>query len=894
MAGCFSVSFSCDKVVDQVSQSLCLSGSYIHKLAKNLASLEKAMGLLKAKRDDVEGRVKREEFTGRKKRLSQVQVWLTNVLTIENEFSDLLGTKDVEIQRLCLFGSCSKNVKKSYLYGKRVVLMLIEVDSLSSQGVFNEVTVAAPVAEVEDMPIQQHTIVGQETILERVWNRLMEEGVEIVGLYGMGGVGKTILLTQINNIFSEKCSGFGIVLWVVVSRIPEIHRIQGDIGKRLGLGGKEWDDKNDYQRAHDIRSVLQKQKFVLLLDDIWEKVNLEALGVPQPNLQNGCKIAFTTRSRDVCVRMGVHDPMELSCLEPDKAWELFQMKVGENTLKGHPDISELARKVAGKCCGLPLALSVIGETMACKRMVQEWHNAVDVLSSNAAEFYDMEVQILPILKFSYDNLNKEQVQSCFLYCSLFPEDHRIEKERLIDYWICEGLIDENESRERELSQGYEIIGILVRACLLLEEAINKEPVKMHDVVREMALWIASDLGKHKERWVVQAGVGLREVPKVKNWNSMRRMSLMENGIESITGSPECLELTTLFLQKNDSLLHISDEFFRCIPMLVVLDLSGNSSLRKLPNEISKLVSLRYLDLSWTCMKWLPDGLQELKKLRYLRLDYMKKLKSISGVSNLSSLRKLQLIQSKTSLEMSLLEELQLLEQLEVLNISIKSSLDAEKLIHAPRLVKCLQIVVLRGLQSSGVLTLPDMDNLRKVIIRKCEMCEIKIERINVSLSWNRIPTTHGFPNLSTVHIRSCDGLKDLTWLLFAPNLTSLEVLDSKLVEEIISQEKATTMSVIIPFQKLESLRLHNLPMLRNIYWLPLPFQCLKTIHITKCPELRKLPLDSKSDMTVEELVIKYQEEEWYERVEWDDEGTRLRFLPSFKFFGPEWQVMYVR
>ncbi|CDY34611.1 BnaC08g41700D [Brassica napus] len=178
------------------------------------------------------------------------------------------------------------------------------------------------------------------------------------------------------------------------------------------------------------------------------------------------------------------------------------------------------------------------------------------------------------------------------------------------------------------------------------------------------------------------------------------------------------------------------------------------------------------------MKRLPLGLQE--------------------VSKLFSLRKLQLVQSKMSLDMSLVEELQLLEHLQVLNISIKSSLVVEKLLYAPR----------------------------------------------SSRSNNK-------PGESAMSVN------------------------------------------IIPFQKLESLRLHNLATLKNIYWEPLPFPCLKTIHVTECPESRKLPLDSQSVSRVEEFVIKYKEEEWFERVEWDDEATRLRFLPFLKFFGPEWQVTYV-
>ena len=90
--------------------------------------------MLKAKRDDVQRRVCREEFTGRRERLSLVQLWLTNVLNRVTKFNDLLSSNNIELQRLCLCGLCSKNVKLSYLYGKRVVLLLKEVESLSSQG----------------------------------------------------------------------------------------------------------------------------------------------------------------------------------------------------------------------------------------------------------------------------------------------------------------------------------------------------------------------------------------------------------------------------------------------------------------------------------------------------------------------------------------------------------------------------------------------------------------------------------------------------------------------------------------------------------------------------------------------------------------------------------------
>ncbi|KAJ4915611.1 Disease resistance protein (NBS class) family [Raphanus sativus] len=219
MGGCFSVSLSCDQVVNQFTQWLCLKSSYIHSLTENLASLQKSMEELKAKRDDVQARVDREEFTRNRPRLSQIQVWLTSVLTMENQYDDLLNSSQLELERLCLCGVCSKNVKMSYRYGKKVILMLREAERLSSRGGFDVVTGVVPVAEAEELPTQP-TLVGRETMLEEVWNRLMGK-VGIVGLHGMGGVGKTTLLTQINKKLS-KTNGFDVVIWVVVSRISDI------------------------------------------------------------------------------------------------------------------------------------------------------------------------------------------------------------------------------------------------------------------------------------------------------------------------------------------------------------------------------------------------------------------------------------------------------------------------------------------------------------------------------------------------------------------------------------------------------------------------------------------------------------------------------------------------
>ncbi|KAG2327217.1 hypothetical protein Bca52824_009945 [Brassica carinata] len=885
MGGCFSVSLQCDQVVNHATQWLCVKVSYIHNLKENLAALETTVEELKAKREDLSRRLESEENKGLQ-RLAEVQAWLTRVETVESQVNGLLSVGTTEIQRLCLCEFCSKSLKLSYRYGKRVFKMLKEVENLKANGVFAVIAGKAQASEVVERPIQP-TIVGRETLLETVWNRLMEDEVSIMGLYGMGGVGKTTLLTQINNKFLKKEDAF--VIWIVVSKELQIRNIQEEIAKKLELDGEDWNRKDKEQKACEIHSVLKRKKSVLLLDDIWEKVNLMEIGVPYPTKENRCKVVFTTRSLEVCGRMGANVEIAVQCLSPHDALELFKKKVGEITLTSHPDIPELAAIVAKKCQGLPLALNVIGETMACKRTIQEWKHAVDVLTSYAAEFSGMEDEILPILKFSYDNLKGEDVKLCFLYCTLFPEDHRIWKRILIDYWICEGFIDENIGMERAENKGYEIIGSLIRSSLLMENINDENNVYMHDVVREMALWIASDFGEQKDKFIVQAGVGLNEIPKVKDWKIVKRMSLMYNKIDHISGSLDCPELTTLFLQENKTLVSISGAFFLNMPRLVVLDLSGNAKLYELPDEISQLVSLKYLDMSMSGIHCLPVGFRELKNLIHLDLGYTKNLSSIVGISALLNLKVLKLWKSKFSKDINTVEELRDLEHLEVLYISIHYDSGLDQFFSSHNLMRSKKILEINGLQldSSWVSRLASMEKLFVVHLRGCTFYEEKMDSA-ISIRSKMVPplqnpTNACFLSLSTISIVGSKGLEDLTWLMFAPNLKVLFVRGADELEDMIHKEKtiACEESGIVPFRKLEALRLIDLPELKKIYWRPLPFPCLTEFTVKRCPKLRKLPLSCKSGTSGEKgLVIKYGERGWLEGVEWEDEATKARFLPS--------------
>lgn len=87
------------------------------------------------------------------------------------------------------------------IYGAKVFKMLKDIKVLITSGVFDVV------AEVVPVPVDQRPIkptVGLDRMLDDTWNLFMKENVGTLGIYGMGGVGKTTLLTQLNNKFAKQ------------------------------------------------------------------------------------------------------------------------------------------------------------------------------------------------------------------------------------------------------------------------------------------------------------------------------------------------------------------------------------------------------------------------------------------------------------------------------------------------------------------------------------------------------------------------------------------------------------------------------------------------------------------------------------------------------------------
>ncbi|CAA7036002.1 unnamed protein product [Microthlaspi erraticum] len=796
-------------------------GNYMHMGEKNLEALQTALKELKEKREDVLRRVVTEEDGGLQ-RLSKVHAWLAQV-------NDLLEARSTQTKRFGLLG-----------YGRKISKNLEKIKRLISNGVFDVVAGKIHASKVEKKHIQ--TTVGMDKKVKKAWNSLMEDGPRTLGLHGIGGIGKTTLLAHINNKFLEPSDKFDVVLWVLVSRDFHYKGIQDQILRRLDLD-KKWGQETEEERAYEIHKILSGKKFVLLLDDLWSKVDLNKVGVPPVTQQNGSKIVFTTRYKKVCKDMEADAVMEVVRLSIDESWELFQKQLDAFTIRFHPDMA-LARRVSVLCYGLPLALKVIGQSMNRKMNARAWNLAIHALPLSGHEFYSRpQENILRLLKVSYDNLEDGNVKSCFLYCLLFPQDYDIEANELIEYWICQGFIEDGDTKK-----GYEIIELLVRMHLLMQGEV-KTKVRMHDVVREMALWVATHFGHDEPILCVKSGVWLHEIPENIHLRVVERISLMRNEIKELSCSFLCPKLSTLLLQ-NNKLVDISGEFFRFMPALVVLNLSNNEGLIGLPEEISNLGSLQYLNLSETGIKSLPVGVKKLRRLINLNLSFTRKLQSSGGITtSFPNLQVLRLFDSGACVDDVLMKELQLLEHLKILTATFDDAVMLESIQGIVRLSSIIQSLCLRNM-SAVVVTLNTvaLSGLEILSIMNCKVSEIKIDWKNTeSDGISPCANPRGFKKLYGVRIRNLEGPRDLTWLLFAQHLMYLVGEESSSIEEIINGEKEMGIEneyphIVAPFKRFNHLKASEVNEIKRTLHLEVatPFEKVDHLKVSGMNELKTI------------------------------------------------------
>ncbi|KAJ1695543.1 hypothetical protein LUZ63_012241 [Rhynchospora breviuscula] len=890
--------------------------TYPFKVSDNVKALEVATSRLDSKQVDVKNRVDMEELQGLTI-MKDVDQWFTDVKGVIGEVVEIKKRYD---ERSRCLGSRSFNCWSNYRISKDTAKKLTEVQGLYDRGSnFEEVATRLP-PRVQALPVGSEAVSTEVVGLQEILRYIDNDQYNIIGIWGMGGVGKTHLLGLVHDHY-KRSSAFDSVIFVTASKECSIEKLQEELCKKYSFG----QGTDVESQATIISTYLSNRNFLILLDDVWEQIDLQRVGIPFPlGLVNQFrrKVVITTRSSVVCGQMDVQKSHKVAGLDDEKALCLFNKMVGDETINSHHLIKSLAIKVVKELDGLPLALKTIGRSMHGKKNPSAWDHAIDLLQKShlhEIEACREEDKIYNKLKLSYDSLKTSELQDCFLACSLWPEDRCIDKTELIECWMGLGLLDASDA-ENPYNPGHILIEDLLSACLLEEGGTNySSTVKMHDVIRDMALWLAHDSGKTRDKWIVRRGVGVNQVLHQQDrWCHVERATLMDT-----MGSQH---LVDEFIPCDANKLHflmvrnfteveprVKNMGFFCT--LAFLDLS-HCGLISFPQDISKLVNLRHLNLSGNKISSVPEDLKHVRNLRNLFLGYNHIASFPLGViSELKELFTIDLFMNKISVEdlTWLIKEITCLRKIRSVCVTLQHATQFRSILESSYFP--IRSLELNYVNETDIILIPSsfiensaiQNNLYELVLRgksdKIEMkgsqmsyCQLKyLELLTIDgmemleeISWQNLAPKDLFPRLSRLYIGNCAKLKNVSWILYLPCLQSL-FIDTceniiQLIEPFDSAASATQgiMEMLTPtFPSLKLLILRELPKLQIICEQSIMFPSLEEIVIDSCPRLKKLPFRSNTvPSNLRSIVL---EKEIWENLEWEDNDLKQALQPLTHF-----------
>ncbi|KAI3462404.1 hypothetical protein Pfo_019067 [Paulownia fortunei] len=448
----------------------------------------------------------------------------------------------------------------------------------------------------------------QKAILEE------REGLSIASIVGNGGIGKSTLARIVYN-HAAVADRFDRRAWVCVSSEFK----QKEIIKELVLQLLEpTEDKLKILETmeklkvpnlqHMLHQRLQGTRYFVVLDDVWEDAHWESLASAFPCEDKASRLLVTSRSRDITKYAGyVH---EMKILDPRKSWQLFLKKVFIDNIDGEcpQELENIGKKILKKCNGLPLAITVVGGLLVKRTKAEsEWEKVLKGMNSHLGRGRS---SVSAILELSYHNL-PPQLKSCFWCLGFFKEDATIRAEKLVQVWIAEGLVPQEEvggeETMEEIARSY-LDELINRNMVQVKEMSTNDRVKscyIHDLLRELSIT------KAKEEISFEI---LRE-GNSQSSDKCRHRVIYCNSERFISSTNSNKRLRSLFFHGADNIA-CSPSYWKSFELLRVLDFE-DFGLKKLPDTIGVLIGLRYLGLRNNHIRKLPSSLGLLKNLKVL-------------------------------------------------------------------------------------------------------------------------------------------------------------------------------------------------------------------------------------------------------------------------------------
>ncbi|KAF5445104.1 hypothetical protein F2P56_034182 [Juglans regia] len=607
---------------------------YIISYKNNISTLEEKILKLLEKEEAVQQSVDGAQWN-QQVVASEVKTWQANVGKRIEEAQKFLE-EDVKANRKCLNGWCP-DLKLRYSLGKKAQKNTQAIIQLLEEGgkydrVYNTlpplVVRSSPTGWFKDFESRKSTI-------QNVLDALKNDKIDMVALCGMGGIGKTEMAKEIERrVKSDNL--FRKVVSAVVSQKPSLTKIQGELAEMLG---PKLEAESLHVRANELYSRLTKNKNVLvILDDVWEHLDLGHIGVIDAVKQKSCKILLTSRNEEACNAMRIEKIFPVGLLSKEEAWNLF-VEIAGDCINTSDLISIIAKQVAEECARLPLAIAIVGGALRNKRDKKEWKAALQQLKmSNPDNIYGLHPKVYSSIEFSYNYLQSGEAKSCFLLCCLYPEDYDVPIEDLVRYGVTKRFLKGLGTVEQTRELVHTIVKNLIRSNLLLDSNW-KERVKMHDVVRDVSISIAS---RDENGFMVVLDPGLEEWPQKDRYDSYTTISLL---LGEMKGHPTELKYPKLELLQLSCLNHsetFSSNLFNGMKELKMLYLQkGCFSLTMSPPSIQILQNLQMLNLE-NCRLGDVSAIGTLRNLEILNFCDSEIMELPSEIGNLSRLKLLDM------------------------------------------------------------------------------------------------------------------------------------------------------------------------------------------------------------------------------------------------------------
>ncbi|XP_031287851.1 disease resistance protein At4g27190-like [Pistacia vera] len=277
-----------------------------------------------------------------------VKEWLTDA---NKMLADAEGLREeTGVKKTCLNGWCP-NWGCRYWLARKAAKKTTIMRKLTDNGNFDGVGHRTTLPGIEFLkPHQFQIFESSKSAIDDIIEALRNDKIYMVGLYGMGGAGKTTLAKEVGNRVKEI---FNEVVIVTISQTPNFKNIQGQLASELRLSLLEQGEEERARRLFK-RFTEPEKKILVILDDVWRKFELKSiLGIPLDDDNKNCKILLTTRRQQVCIDMGCQSRIQLNVLNDDEAVALLKRHAG---IGDASTLNPLAIKIAKECDGLPLAL----------------------------------------------------------------------------------------------------------------------------------------------------------------------------------------------------------------------------------------------------------------------------------------------------------------------------------------------------------------------------------------------------------------------------------------------------------------------------------------------------------------------------------------------------------